>query len=306
MKTILLFSLFLSFQAWSQDYVKVGGENEFYRDFTREEFETKLGENKALLPHYACNGINEFNPFYEPVRTNEKGDSLRIKAYQSEELIVYREGKYFDLSGNEITEITDKYYKHLVKALSQFEKLESTKKLLRLLEHSHFNLTITLGRNSFVPTVEGGDRNYGIYQANAIHYIERGRMPEQEERIVFQDIGVGGFIQWHPNIIVTTIEQDNVRRELNPQVALAHEMFHAFDSIRGLLDMRSINGIGYEPQLGSEYRAVYFENMVRKELGILYRKYYGHTDEKEEFQDFSQPGVLDSNNEPYLIQAPCL
>jgi hypothetical protein len=75
-------------------------------------------------------------------------------------------------------------------------------------------------------------------------------------------------------------------------------MYHAFDSIRGLLDMRFVSGENYEYQLASEYRAVYFENLMREELGIKFRKYYGS---HSEWAD-----VLDENDRPILIPSPCL
>ena len=80
--------------------------------------------------------------------------------------------------------------------------------------------------------------------------------------------------------------------------ALAHEMYHAFDSIRGILDMRFVKGEEYEFTLMSEYRAVYFENIVRKAPGIAYRTHYG--------QDQTGPGVLDEFNEPRTMPSPCL
>ncbi len=296
MKHFILFILsVLSASAFAQDYIKVQYENSSFRDWSMEEMSDRLGENKALLPHYACNDRDELNPFQEPLRKNAEKNSLRIQAYKSEDYIIYKQGHYFERDGSEVTEFSDVFYKYVVSALAEFEKLEPTKKLLRMLEESYFPLTIRFGNNSFIPTVEGGKSYQGIYMASSISYFSKLRMPD--DSLPFFDIGVGGFISWHPKLKVETIESDGVTRELNPVVALAHEMFHSFDSIRGLLDLRFVTGENYENQLASEYRAVYFENMVREELGINFRKYYSGTEGAD---------LLDDNNRPILIPAPCL
>jgi hypothetical protein len=75
-------------------------------------------------------------------------------------------------------------------------------------------------------------------------------------------------------------------------------MYHAFDSIRGLLDMRFVQGEKYEFTQASEYRAVYFENLTRKASGVIYRTHYG--------EDKTGPGVLDELGEPIKIPSPCL
>jgi hypothetical protein len=286
---------FLSLTTFAQEYVKVQAENDSFRDFSREEFSLKLGESEALLPYYSCNDRDELDPFHAPIRINPEKNSFRIQAYKSEEYIIYQEGIFYSPEGKKLKNINDTFYNYVVKTLARFEKIPSTKKLLRHLEESYFPITLRFGGNSFAPTIEGGKTYQGIYRANAISYISRGRMPD--DSLPFNDIGVGGFINWHPKLEVETIEADGKKRSLDPDVALAHEMFHAFDSIRGLLDMRFILGEDYEYQLASEYRAVYFENLVRKELGINFRKYYSGPEGGD---------LLDNNGQPISIPAPCL
>lgn len=286
---------FSAFSALAQDYVKVQFENNSFRDWSREEFHQKLGVNQGLLPHYACNNRDELDPFSSPVRINPAKNSLRIQAYKSEEFVIYQQGNYFDKDGNKVKNLNDTFYKYVVPTLERFEKLDSTQKMLRHLEESYFPLTIRFGGNSFAPTLENGKAYQGIYMANAINYISKGRMPD--DSLPFSDVGVGGFINWHPTLKVETTEADGKVRKLDPDIALAHEMFHAFDSIRGLLDLRFVQGPKYENQLASEYRAVFFENAVRQELGLKFRKYYSHTEGED---------LLDDNGQPISIPAPCL
>ncbi len=76
-------------------------------------------------------------------------------------------------------------------------------------------------------------------------------------------------------------------------------MYHALDSIRGILDFqRFVQGDGYEFIEVSEFRAVYFENQIRKASGVSYRTHYR--------EDHTGPGVLDSQGEPIMIPSACL
>ncbi len=100
------------------------------------------------------------------------------------------------------------------------------------------------------------------------------------------------------NVVEALKKIEAIPEGLPPHVALAHEMYHAFDSIRGILDMRFVQGEKYEFAFISEYRAVYFENIARKAAGIDYRTHYD--------QDQTGPGVLDEYGEPRKMPSPCL
>src|SRR5690606_28630330 len=139
-------------------------------------------------------------------------------------------------------------------------------------------------------------------RAQAITFLNTLRMANVSETHPFNDIGVGGEIKWHPKLKVDTIEAGGVRSRLDVDVALAHQMYHAFDSIRGVLDMGFVKGDKYEFQSVLEYRAVWFENQVRKELGIRYRKHYSDPWEG----DKDPQDMLDDNGEPILMPSPCL
>lgn len=277
--------IFFSLSGFAQDYTLHQAENQHYRDYTREELMERLGEGpSALLPAYACDGVNELNPFWEAPRQNEAGDSLKIALYKSEERLIYRKGKYFKLNGERATDLSDVFVAYTVEALKKIEAFPEGATLLRALEKSHFPLTIIYGGNAFSPHALGRP-HIGIYQANALSVFNHGRMTS--ENVPFQDIGAGGNIGWNPKT-----------KDLPPHIALAHEMFHALDSIRGLLDMRFVHGENYEAAFVSEYRAVYLENMARKAAGIEYRTHYG--------QEQTGPGVLDENGKPRMMPSPCL
>ena len=173
-----------SSQVFAQSFEKVASENDSYRDFSREELSARIGDNAVLLPRYACNGVSEFDPFSAPVRSNPEGNSLKILGYKTDEIITYKEGHFYDSEGVEINELENIYFKYVARAFKRFEKHEPSKKLLRLLEHSYFPLTIRIGGNSFIPTLEGGVAYEGIYRANAITYFSRGRMADDRLRLM--------------------------------------------------------------------------------------------------------------------------
>ena len=285
--------------AFAEDYKIVRFEASDYRSFTLEELTTKIGDNASLLPLLKCNGRDEYGLFQPAHRINPLRNSLKIKAAKSADLLTYQLGHYYNQNGEEVTTFEDPFFKLVTSALARFEKLEATENLLRLLEESYFPLTIALGNNSFNPQVEGGKFWSGMKMAQAAAYFSTLRM--SDGGYPFYDIGSGGQILWNPKLEIETIESDNVKRKLDKDVALAHEMYHAFDSIRGLLDMGNVSGESYEFESVVEYRAVYFENLVRAELGIKYRKHYS-----DPYLPVNPPDMLDDSGAPIYIKAPCL
>lgn len=301
---ILLLSL--SFSALSQDYTVVRFEADDYRTFSIEELSGHLGSNSDLLPHLKCNGRDEHNPFQKPLRMNPLRNSLKVRVPKTDTTFTYQLGRFFDAENNEVTSFSDPFVQSVARALSRFENIEVTRILLRELEESYFPLTIARGGNSYNPQIPGGRFWSGIKMAQAVPFLITKRMSEPSLTHPFSDIGVGGEIRWSPTLKIESIESDGVKRELDKDVALAHEMYHAFDSIRGLLDMGFVSGENYESQPVLEYRAVYFENLVREELGIKFRKHYGDPWVPEGQDPSLAPDLLDDSGRPIYIASPCL
>lgn len=275
----------LSFSALAGDYTLYQAENHHFRDYSRAELMQRLGESSRFLVHYVCNGINEHDLLWPAIRQNESGDSLKINLYKSSEQIIYKKGHYFNLDGSPRKDLSDTFVVQVVSALKKIEGIPEGAKLLRQLERSHFPLNIAFGGNMFNPKDDAGTSYRGIYRANILSIFDHGRMTS--ENIPFNDIGAGGTIAWNPKT-----------PGLPSHVALIHEMYHAFDAIRGILDMRFVHGAKYEAAFVSEYRAVYFENLARKAAGVEYRTHYG--------EDQSGPGLLDENSNPRKMPSPCL
>ncbi len=281
----LLLLAFLSFGTKASDYTLYQAENDHYRSYTREELMLRLGDASSLLPHYQCNGRDEVELFWPAIRKNLLRTSLQIKLPNLDERFFYREGVFYKLNGEIQQELKHEFLVAVADALSKIEEVSEGRELLRELEQAYFPLTIALGTNMFNPK-DGEGRSYrGIYQASSLSIFSQGRMTNED--VPFKDIGAGGTIGWDPKTQVVL-----------PHIALVHEMYHAFDSIRGLLDTRFVQGANYEFVMVSEYRAVYFENLMRKFSGVSYRTHYG--------QDQSGPGVLDEHGEPRKLPSPCL
>jgi len=286
MKALVLLLLGFSFLAHAQEIRRYQAENDHFRDYTREELTSRFLTTRHLLPAYSCDGINEFNPFYMP-RLNLNKDSLRIKIPKTDIVFIYQEGKLIPSNGSSNEGISHSFIRSALSALKKLEAIPETKEMLRSLEQASYPVTITLGNNSFSPVEADGTVWRGIYMAVAISVLDHGRFTS-EEGVHFYDIGVGGNVFWNP------AKPDG----LPNQVTLAHELFHALDATRGLLDMRFVEAEDHEFAFVSEYRAVYFENIARKAAGVDYRTHYG--------QDISGAGVLDAQGNPRFISAPCL
>ena len=105
--------------------------------------------------------------------------------------------------------------------------------------------------------------------------------------------GSGGTIFWNSyGAVLATLEGGQVSKETD----LAHEMFHALDANRGLLDSRFENGIKR-----SEWQAVFRENILREQLGRPLRTHYRtNKDQDGNFVKGSGPFMLSDKNKPIL------
>ncbi len=307
MKFLLItICLFFSLKLFAQDYSITRLEADDYRNYSIDEISELLGENRFLIPLLVCNGRDEFNPFTNPLRINPKRDSLRVKTPGKEIFYTYINGQFFDSQGNNITSFKDPFLQSVQETLKKLEKLDSASKLLRNLEESYFPLTISRGNNSFNPKVVNGKFWSGMKMSQGITFLMTRRMGPITPNQPFFDIGVGGDILWNPELKIESIEDDGIKRSVDPAVTLSHEMYHAFDSLRGMLDVGMVSGRGLEFIGVVEYRGVYFENLVRKELGLKFRKHYSDPEVYDGKDPTEVRDLLDDHGQPLFIPSPCL
>ena len=103
--------------------------------------------------------------------------------------------------------------------------------------------------------------------------------------------GSGGSIGWNPSgTTLPTTEGGST----NANIDLAHELFHALDANKGLLDSRKVDGIKR-----SEWQAVYRENVLRSEMKLPLRTHYiKNIDPMGNFLGGSGPRMLTPSNSP--------
>ena len=281
------------------DYTLQALGNDTFKNYSIADYKSLLGADAAYLPQFVCDGKTEYDIYEAPIRSNPKGDSLRINV--GSKTYVYQNGAIYNLkTGKKPWLILNSFVHQTLKALQKLETLPDGKKLVDLLEHSYYPLVIVQGENRFFTGTVDGHPGWGIYRANV---ISAGSILYETTEAILGQIGTDGYINFDPNGSYQRIESDGVVRDVPTHVALAHESFHALDSIRGLLDLRFVSGTTYESEQVDEYRAVYFENIIRKESGLLYAKYYGTTNVDEAK---GTPGMLDANGNQRLIPAPCI
>jgi hypothetical protein len=273
------------------DYKAVAFENSSYRDYTFEELADAMGTQKALLPYYRCDGVKEKNIFMPPAFANAAGNSLRVKAQTTGKLYVYRSGVFTNDQGQRIKpRREDGFLNSVAKAFEKLESLPSGARLLRALEKAPYAITVNFGQNRFLATVPNGKPGGAIYMASAMMFFKTLR--KADDPVPFHQIGAGGILNWNPALTGELIESDGRTRTPPAYVSLGHELFHAFDSVRGLLDRRFIDGAKYEFTETVEYRGVFFENSIRKESGLLYRKFYSAKEGADLLTDAGQPILI--------------
>ncbi|WP_062061805.1 M91 family zinc metallopeptidase [Aquimarina longa] len=214
--------------------------------------------------HYGAN-----NPMYY---VDIQGDSLWIRHKGND--ILYQNGGVYNKDGTEYTGKgvkTNKdgttelkgFLKKTVNALTAIANSAEGASMISELESSDNNFTIVNAKTSQF-------NNSDSYKAFANQW--RTDPAQAASYAAIQNGGrdfsggAGGTIHWNPSgAPLVTLSGTRT----NGTTDLAHEMFHALDSNRGLLDSRVHNGLKR-----SEWQATYRENVLRTQLGLPIRSHY--------------------------------
>lgn len=274
-------------------------ENSHFRDWTFRELEEKILLHPELIQKNICNG-SEFELFPIALKVNFNKNSLKIQSASSADIYTYIDGFLYQADGSQIKEssIKDSYVKDIIGLMKVIRSLPEGKILLDQLQSSLYPITIIKDDNPrFEAIGSNAKANYGMDEASALQHFVTLRRTSQN--VPLAQFGSGGKIHFNPQKKLTSIESDEQERELPPYITLAHEMYHAYDAVRGLLDVRFVIHEKMEMTQVSEYRATYFESTIRKRLGLKLRKYYSKSGHKTQ-------SLLDDSGAPYQIPAPCL
>lgn len=263
-----------------------------------DEIINETGTSKNTLKKFNCQNSKRFEVVAQNPIPNMAMDSLKIIT-KEDSVQTYFQGKLLDVNGNEINIIKDKFTKIVLKTIRRLESIPEARAVIELLQASPYPFYIKRGGNRYQPNNPG--------QRPLTHGNDAGFISMMDELrplvdgMPFSQIGFGGFIYWNPKTKASFIEEDYILREVDKDLILAHEMYHAYDGMRGLLDRRFVKSDVHEFQPVCEYRAVRFENIIRKALGYKYRRFYSTPTDLQSPKD-----LLNDNNEPLVIPTPCI
>lgn len=222
-------------------------------------------------------GIKSYSDRFNPLGPNAQ--SMRTKSYScvdappsrldkglwiklgSKQLLYHNQGALLLNENKELVEVDfnlfNKALRTTVKMLRSLEKKSAyARNIIRTLQSSDNKFVISLVKttDSYVlfPLPNG---RFGVLNNNAYAF----QVLEKESLIVdyapFDKIGSGAEIRWAPE---------------HKKIKLAHELSHAYDANYGLLDDQLMQAYG-EIMSAREIRALYHENVIRKELHMPMR-----------------------------------
>ena len=265
---------------------------------TIDEVLTETGKSKEELQKFNCNNPERYELIGQTPMQNMAKDSLKILT-KKEVVQTYSQGKLYDVDGKEIIKVKDKFTKIALKTLARLEAIPEARAIIEELQASPYPFYIKLGGNRYLPHAMG--ERSGMQMNNAGFISMMDELRPMVEKMPFSKIGFGGFIHWNPKTQAAFIEEDYKERDVDTDLILAHEMYHAYDGMRGLLDRRFVKSDTHEFQPVCEYRAVRFENLMRKAFDYKYRRFYSKPQQLQTPKD-----MLDDNNEPIVIPTPCI
>tara|TARA_B100001971_G_scaffold37960_1_gene33020 strand:- start:61330 stop:62241 length:912 start_codon:yes stop_codon:yes gene_type:complete len=278
------------------DYELINFSNNRLR--TIDEILIETQKSRSELVAYECSAADRYELFSKRIFQNSQGSSLKIKDSKGN-LYTYMGDTILDSRGRTPRRVRDKFLKLALNALERIKSVKEGAALINELQHSPYEFVIMRGGNRYDPSDEG--------QRSYTHGNEAGliSMLDELQPIVdgfpFQKIGHGGRIYWEPSTNASFIESDYQERKVDTDIILAHEMYHAYDGMRGLLDRRFVKGDELEFQPVAEYRAVRMENIMRDGLGYKLRRFYSKPSDLSSIKD-----MLNDYEEPIKLPTPCI
>lgn len=273
------------------------------RDFSNsrprgvQELLLETGLSIEQLRPFKCSNESRNKLFHTTGLSNINSDSIIIIG-DNEKNYFYKNSSLYNANGKRVRFFIDSYTRQVLSALKKLSRTNSGAVLVRELQQSIYPVYIKKGGNRFQANYPSQRAAIHSNDAQMIYSLDELR--PMVERMPFGQIGYGGIVYWNPNLKAKFIEDDGVKREVDSAIVLGHELYHAYDAIRGLLDRRFVFSDVLEQEPVCEFRAVRLENQLRKELGLHYRKYYSNDP-----YDTSK-SMLDKTGKPIIIPAPCV
>ncbi|PWS32253.1 DUF6443 domain-containing protein [Pedobacter paludis] len=217
--------------------------------------------NKSISPYTPMNG----NPM---MYSDRLGDTIAI-AFSVKgkpvEIIYQKDGRVTNRDGSEYLGKMDYFAKQSKRGLDQLRKSKTGQQVINRL--TTYQKTITIKSNTKRPGGSNGDA-FIATDGNASYAM--GLILKNGWKQLNMD-GSGGDVYWDPAGQGVQLANGDV--DINPVTELGHELFHAYEASYGI----SSNDEETPQELSpSEYRASYFENMLRQEFNKPLRGIYGH------------------------------
>ena len=159
--------------------------------------------------------------------------------------------------------------------------------------------------NNMIGELVASKYSFSIEEQCESYYLPDNMEQYRNEKIIPPD---NGTINWNPNGTELWEKcfgskgklETNAHLGINPEIDLSHELIHAFDHINNTLygDREKIKGL-----YTREWRAVYFENKIRLEMGYPLRSHYRTGLDKNGQKSPALPCLIDSSGKsPYSIK----
>ena len=249
-----------------KEFVEAHGLNEsdlgnrcLHHTISRFTTMDRFAEKCPWQSPYAFAGNNSVN--YIDVN----GDSTWI--VQGSTYILLQDGKLYNSNGSSYEGKTTLSTRNKMKAIEDISETEEGKALITELQNSTNNFYIRSGlKNEF--------KAFNVTKAAANLSEIREVNPYASSN------GSGGDIYWDSYSTSGGLNEDG--DTYSPAyIGLAHELIHARDANKGKLYPKDEKYGKYIPRyngiLKCEWRAVYYENIIRSQAGLPLRTYYGYS-----------------------------
>lgn len=205
----------------------------------------------SISPYAYCanNPINAVDFNGDSITITQRTGILSFLGIGKKQTVTYENGKLYNKDGSTYT---GKVNGFLAKAVGGLNDLRNT----------------TEG-NSIVSELQSSSNIFDIQKGSKNEFEDSNRGRAVSNLIVpGSSKGSGGIIRWNPNSTSGGLDV-NGGRERASYIGLGHEMAHASDANKGVLDFRVHDGLAV-----AEWDAVYRENLIRGQVGVPARSYY--------------------------------